>query len=108
MHQTSAPQSQRLQFQRWWNGNWGELPAWWKPRSRGEYLTAISIPAALGLFYASGQFTLHVARGQTALGIRLLLVLSIVMGLMYAVGIPVSLLVARMSYRRTQRREHHD
>lgn len=108
MHQTSAPQSQRLQFQRWWNGNWGELPAWWKPQSRGEYLTAISIPAALGLFYAISQFTWHVARGQTALGLRLLLVLSIVIALMYAVGIPASLLVARMSYRRTRRRDQHD
>lgn len=108
MHQTSAPQSQWLEFRQWWHGNWSELPAWWKSQSRGEYVTAVSIPAALGLCYAIGQFTIHMTRGQTDLGLRLLIVLSIVMVLLYAVGIPASLLVARMSYRRAQRREQRD
>ncbi len=108
MHPISAPQSRWLQFQRWWNGNWSELPGWWKARSRGEYVRAVSIPAALGLFYAIGQFAVHVTRGQTALGLRLLIALSVVLVLMFAVGIPATLLVARRSYRRTHGRAQRD
>lgn len=77
-------------------------------RSRGEYVTALSIPVALGLFYAIGQFAIHAARGQTELGIRFLLVLPIVVVLAFAVLIPATFLVARVSYRRNQRREHRD
>ena len=108
VHRISAPQSRRLRFRRWWDGNWSELPAWWKLRSRGEYVTAISVPGALGLFYAIGQFAMHAARGQTELGICFLLVLPIASVPTYAVVIPATFLVARISYRRNQRRKHQD
>ena len=106
MHRLSAPQSRWLRFRHWWNGNWSELPAWWKPRSRGKYITAISVPVALGVFYAIGQFAIHAARGQTDLGICFLLVLPIALVPTYAVVIPATFLVARISCRRNQRRKH--
>ena len=108
VHRLSAPQSRWLRFRHWWNGNWSELPAWWKPRSRGKYITAISVPVALGVFYAIGEFTVHAARGQTDLGIRFLLVLPIAVVPALAVVIPATFLVARISYRRNQRRKHQD
>ena len=108
MQRTNAPQSRWLRLQRWWKGNWSELPAWWKVRSRGEYVTGLSIPVALGLFYAIGQFAIHAARGQTDLGIRFLLVMPVVVVLAYGVGIPATLLVARMSYRRNHKNNQHD
>ena len=106
VHRISAPQGRRLRFRCWWDGNWSELPAWWKPRSRGKYITAISVPGALGLFYAIGQFAMHAARGQTELGIWFLLVLPIASVPTYAVVIPATFLVARISYRKNQRRKH--
>lgn len=108
MPRTNALQSQRLRFQRWWKGNWSELPDWWKVRSRGEYVTGLSIPAALALFYAISQFAVHAARGQTDLGIRFLIVLPVAVVLVFAVGVPVTFLVARLSYRTKRRRQHLD
>ena len=103
MHPTRTPRPQLLmRLQRWWKGNWSELPAWWKVKSRGGYVTGIAAGAALCLLYIVGQ---RAARGQSVLD--LLPAVLVAMALTLAVVIPATFAVARMSHRKCKRRKHH-
>ena len=103
MDPTRTPQTRLLmRFRSWWKGNWSKLPSWWKVRSRGEYVKGIAAGVAFGLLLVIGQSKGH---GQSVLSVMPgVLVITV---LVLAVVIPATFAVARMSYRKHERRKHH-
>ena len=96
----SAPQVSRVRS--WWQGNWSNLPAWWRPKSRGEYITGIVVGCVPGWAFALAG---SAARGGPVL--QLLPAFALATVAVLAIGIPATFVVARISCRWSKRRERN-